>query len=142
MKWKAYKLICFHILNESLKNKLEEKSQVISYSTKKLSVYKVLKRKRRTSLIKKLWAFCKSTCHIAANIPHPEHPSCQTSHIPNIPHPEHPTSQTYHIPNIPHPEHPTSHISNIPHLQHPTSRTSHISNITHPQHTISPKFHI
>ena len=29
-------------------------------------------------------AFCKSTSHIPANIPHP------TSHIPNIPHPEHP----------------------------------------------------
>ena len=35
-----------------------------------------------------------------------QHPTYQqTSHIP---HPEHPTSCTSHIPNIPHPEHPTS----------------------------------
>ena len=87
-------------------------------------------------------AFCKSTSHILANIPHP---TSQTSHIPNIPHPEHPTSRTSHIPNIPHPEHPTSctsHIPNIPHPEHPTSRTSHIPNILHPEHPTSRTSHI
>ena len=83
----------------------------------------------------KIWiastpAFCKSTSHIPANIPHP------TSYILNIPHPEHPTSRTSHIPNIPHPEHPTSrtsHIPNIPHPEHSTSRTFHIPNISCPK---------
>ena len=86
------------------------------------------------------WAFCKSTSHIPANIPHPKHPTSCPSHIPNIPHPEHPTSQTSHIPQ--HPTSPTSHIPNIPHPKHPTSRTSHIPNIPHPQHPTSPTSHI
>ena len=67
-------------------------------------------------------AFCKSTSHI----PHPKHPTSQTSRIPNITHLEHPTSQTSHISNIPHPKHPiyrTSNIPNIPHPQHPASPT-------------------
>ena len=42
-------------------------------------------------------AFCKSTSHIPANIPHPEHPTSRTSHLPNIPHPQHHTSPTYNI---------------------------------------------
>ena len=85
-------------------------------------------------------AFCKSTSHIPASIPHP---TSRTSHIPNIPHPsKHPTSQqTSHIPNIPHPsKHPTSqtsHIPNIPHPEHATSRTSHMPNVPHLEHPTS-----
>ena len=74
-------------------------------------------------------AFCKSTSHIPANIPHPtpqtRHISyliSPTSHIPNITHFQHPTSQTFHILNIPHPISQTPHILNTPHPQHPTSR--------------------
>ena len=69
-------------------------------------------------------AFCKSTSHIPANIPHP---TSRTSHIPNIPHPEDTTSRTYHIPNIPYPEHPTSPIPHIPNIH--TSPTSHMLNM-------------
>ena len=55
--------------------------------------------------LQNIWAFCKSTSHVQANIPHPEHPKSRTSHIPNIPHPEHLKSFKIphnHIPNIPH----------------------------------------
>ena len=90
---------------------------------------KILSRKYPINLISSVVAFCKSTSHIPANNPHPQHPTSRTSHIPSNPHPHHPTS-------------PTSHISINPHPQHPTSPTSHILNITHPQHTISPTFHI
>ena len=79
-----------------------------------------------------IWAFCKSTSHIQANIPHPEHPehpTSWTSHMPNIPHPEHPASPTSHIFNIPHPQH--HHIPNIPHAQYVTSLAHHILNIPH-----------
>ena len=77
------------------------------------------------------WAFCKSTSHIPANIPHPKHPTSCTSHIPNIPHLKHPTSCTSHIPNIPHPQHLTSHTSHIPHCQYATSLAYHILNMSH-----------
>ena len=102
--------------------------------------------KKRFAFISKKWfsfilkprerVFCKSTSQIL-NIPHPEHPTPETSHIPNIrtlnsQHSQHPTSGTSHIPNIPHPEHPasrTSHIPNISHLDNPKSPAFHIPNI-------------
>ena len=77
------------------------------------------------------------------NIPRPEHPTSNTSHIPNILHPKHPThptSQIFHIPNIPHTEHATSqisHIPNVPRLKYPTSQTSHIPKIPPPEHPTS-----
>ena len=84
------------------------------------------------------------TSQQTSHIPHPEHPTCRTSHILKISHPEHPTSRTSrtsHIPNIPHPKHPehptsrTSHIPNISHPEHPTTRTFHVPNIPHPRHS-------
>ena len=78
-------------------------------------------------------AFCKSSSHIPANIPHPTH---QTSHIRNISHLQHLTSPTSYILNIPYPQ--TSHISNIPHPEPSTSQTPHIPNIQHPGHPTSP----
>ena len=64
------------------------------------------------------------TSQQTSHIPHPEHSTFRTSHIPNIPHPQHLTSPASHIPNIPYPQHstsPTSHIPNISHPEHPTS---------------------
>ena len=79
-------------------------------------------------------AFCKSTSHIPANIPHP---TSQTRHIPNISYPQHLTPPTLHIFNIPHPKHPTSQTFHILNIPHPISQTPHISNIPHPQHPTS-----
>ena len=90
---------------------------------------KILSRKYPINLISSVVAFCKSTSHIPANNPHPQHPTSRTSHIPNNPHLHNPTS-------------PTSHISINPHPQHPTSPTSHIPNIPHPEHHTSPTYNI
>ena len=76
---------------------------------------KILSRKCPVNLIFSVVAFCKSTSHIPANIPHPEHSTSRTSHIPNNPHHKHPTSPTTHIPNIPYHQHSTSW---TPHIQH------------------------
>ena len=54
--------------------------------------------------LQNIWAFCKSTSHVQANIPNPEHPTSWTSsfkiphnHIPNIPHAQSCFSVTFQL---------------------------------------------
>ena len=71
------------------------------------------------------------------NIPHLEHPTTPTSHIP-----QYLTSQTPHILNLAYPQHRTSPMSLILKMPHLTSQTSYIPNIPHSQQAIYRKCHI
>lgn len=76
-----------------------------------------------------------------SNIPHHEHPTTQTSHIPKILPTKHSTFQKFYLPNILHSKQPTSQTShtskNFSHPKYPILLTSYIANIPHPKHPTS-----